>query len=293
MLDVAINHIDELKTQMNSIWFKDKYKFYNNDLYYSDFRVDEDTWNRHQFVSLNKEGKVIGYIGYAVTRATHSCSNLAIINFSDDKMTFGRDLGQALTDIFEKFKFNKLNFEVVVGNPIEKSYDKMIAKYGGRVVGTYVNETKLIDGEYYPVKLYEILRENYMLNAHSEIHDKKIPYVYNCNKKILYPPKNFITYNIITDENDKYKNEVQVDECLANEIEELWAMGIKTTGCCCGHGLALGFIEITDECIEQMEKLGYVHYIYDNNCGGVERKDAFVPKTYGHIHNGYSHGFLG
>ena len=111
MLDVAINHIDELKTQMNSIWFKDKYKFYNNDLYYSDFRVDEDTWNRHQFVSLNKEGKVIGYICYAVTRATHSCSNLAIINFSDDKMTFGRDLGQALTDIFEKFKFNKLNFD--------------------------------------------------------------------------------------------------------------------------------------------------------------------------------------
>lgn len=132
-----------------------------------------------------------------------------------------------------------------------------------------------------------------MLNAHPKTHDKRVPYVYNCKKKILYPPKNFITYNIITDEKDKYKNEVQVDECLANEIEELWRKGIKTTGCCCGHGYTLGFIEVTDESIKDMEKLGYAHYIYPVNCGGYERKDAFIPKTYGHIYNGYSHGFLG
>lgn len=117
-------------------------------------------------------------------------------------------------------------------------------------------------------------------------------YVYNCGKKILQPPKNFITYNFITDENDKYKNDVQVDECLAEEIENLWSEGIKTTGCC-GHGFALGYICVTDDCIEKMKELGYVHYIYPSNCGGTERKDAFIPKTYGHIYNGYSHGFLG
>lgn len=293
MLDIAINHIEELKQKMNSIWFDEKYKFYNNDLYYSDFKVDDDTWNRHQFVSLDKNGCVIGYIGYSVSRQTHSCSNLAIINFSDNKMIFGTDLGQALKDIFEKFKFKKLNFKVVIGNPIEKSYDKMINKYGGRVVGIYSDETKLIDGEYYPVKLYEILRENYMMNAHLEFYNKDIPYVYNCSKKILYPPKNFITYNIITDDNEIYKKEVQVDECLADEIKELWSKGIKTCGCCCGHGFALGFIEVTYDCIKDMENMGYVHYIYPINCGGTERKDAFIPKSYGHIHNGYSHGVLG
>lgn len=293
MLDIAINHIEELKQKMNSIWFDEKYKFYNNDLYYSDFKVDDDTWNRHQFVSLDKNGCVIGYIGYSVSRQTHSCSNLAIINFSDNKMIFGIDLGQALKDIFEKFKFKKLNFEVVIGNLVEKSYDKMINKYGGRVVGIYSDETKLIDGEYYPVKLYEILRENYMMNAHPEFYNKDIPYVYNCSKKILYPPKNFITYNIITDDNEIYKKEVQVDECLADEIKELWSKGIKTCGCCCGHGFALGFIEVTYDCIKDMENMGYVHYIYPIDCGGTERKDAFIPKSYGHIHNGYSHGVLG
>ena len=132
-----------------------------------------------------------------------------------------------------------------------------------------------------------------LINEHSEVLKENIQHIYNCNKKILYPPKNFITYNIITDENDKYKDEVQVDECLANEIEELWNKGIKTTGCCCGHGFALGFIEVVDKCIEEMEKLGYVHYIYPTNAGGIDRKDAFIPKTYGHTYNGYSQGFLG
>ena len=49
----------------------------------------------------------IGYISYAVSRQTYSCNSLAIINFTDNKSVFGMDLGQALTDIFEKFKFRK------------------------------------------------------------------------------------------------------------------------------------------------------------------------------------------
>ncbi len=87
---------------------------------------------------------------------------LGVINFSDNKIVFGMDLGQALNDIFEKYKFRKLKFSVFIGNPIEKSYDKMIEKYGGRIVGYYKEETRLIDGEYYDEKLYEITREEYL-----------------------------------------------------------------------------------------------------------------------------------
>ena len=42
-----------------------------------------------------------------------------------------------------------------------------------------------------------------------------------------------------------------------------------------------------------MEKLGYIHYIYQSDFGGIERKDAFIPKSYGHTYEGYSNGFLG
>lgn len=84
------------------------------------------------------------------------------MNFIDDKMTFGMDLGQVLQDIFEKYNFRKLDFCVVVGNPIEKSYDKMVKKYNGRIVGTFKDDVKLIDNKYYDIKYYEVTKENYM-----------------------------------------------------------------------------------------------------------------------------------
>ena len=88
--------------------------------------------------------------------------NLNIINFeAEPSMTFAMDLGRALTDIFEKYNFRKLNFYVIVGNPAEKAYDKMIKKYGGRVVGYRRENTRLFDGKYYDEKLYEVMRDDY------------------------------------------------------------------------------------------------------------------------------------
>ena len=72
MLDIAINHIDELKKKYNSIWFQEKYKFYNYDMWFNNVEVDNNTWNRHQFVSVNKDGEIIGYIAYQVERQTHN-----------------------------------------------------------------------------------------------------------------------------------------------------------------------------------------------------------------------------
>ena len=57
MLDIAINHVDELKEKMTGTWFQEKYKFYNYDEYYRDLNIEDETWNAHQFVSLDKEGK--------------------------------------------------------------------------------------------------------------------------------------------------------------------------------------------------------------------------------------------
>lgn len=160
MLEPAIKYRDQLENVQYNIWFKDKYKYFNSGTYYGAIQIDDNTWNKHQFVSV-LNGNVIGYIEYEISREENHVSSLAIINFTDNHIVFGRDLAQALKDIFEKYKFRKLNFGVVVGNPIEKSYDKMIKKYGGRIIGTYKENCKLIDGEYYDEKYYEILASEY------------------------------------------------------------------------------------------------------------------------------------
>lgn len=162
MLDIALKYTDELKKLYINTWYNEKYKYYNYRSFYELPKFDESTWDGHDFVSLNKKGEVIGAIGYSIDRPTDSVCGLGILNFTDDKLTFGRDVLQAVKDIFEKYNFRKMRCCVVIGNPIEKTYDRLIAKYGGRIVGIEREETKLSDNKFYDVKRYEILREDYM-----------------------------------------------------------------------------------------------------------------------------------
>jgi RimJ/RimL family protein N-acetyltransferase len=96
---------------------------------------------------------------------------LWIINFSDNKIVFGNDVRIAMDEIFTKYNFRKLTFSVVIGNPIEKQYDKLISKYGGRVVGTYKENVKLMDNRYYDEKYYEIFREDYLRQKNEFLGD--------------------------------------------------------------------------------------------------------------------------
>lgn len=164
MLDLALNHKEELQKKFRSTWFSEKYKFWNCANYYGDRQLADSTWNDHQFVSINIDREVIGYIGYWIDREDDLIEGLNIINFTENKVTFGIDVGNAIRDIFEKFHFRKLNFTVVVGNPIESTYDRMVEKYHGRIVGVQKKHVRLFDGQFYDKKLYEILLEDY-LNA--------------------------------------------------------------------------------------------------------------------------------
>lgn len=134
------------------------------------------------------------------------------------------------------------------------------------------------DTEYWAKEIYETYLNNIIL-------EKSITRSYNCKTITLTPPKDFIYKNVQSDDEPKYKNyPISIDSCIADEIQELWDKDIRTTGCCCGHGINLGFIQVENEDIPKMEAMGYEHYLYSNKFGGVARKDGFIPKT-GYKHN--------
>lgn len=162
MLDFAIKYKEKLQSMFVDTWYKEKYKYYQYANYCNIPEFKDNTWEFHDFVSLDGKGNIIGNFYYRVDRTTENVSNLGIINFGGNEAIFAKDLLQVVRDIFEKFNFNKLSFSVVIGNPAEKGYDKLIQKYNGRIVGIKEKETKLFDGKYYDVKLYEILKENYL-----------------------------------------------------------------------------------------------------------------------------------
>lgn len=171
MLDIAINHKDRLIERMRETWFQEKYKFWNNANYYEEQGIAESTWVDHQFVSLDSKGDVIGYIGCKIDRSNDYVYCLNIINFTDNKAVFGMDAGKVLKDIFEKFHFRKLCFSVIIGNPIEKTYDKLVERYGGRICGYQREHTHLIDGQFYDEKLYEILAKDYFEKKRMKNHE--------------------------------------------------------------------------------------------------------------------------
>jgi len=106
----------------------------------------------------------------------------------------------------------------------------------------------------------------------------------NCNNIEIGSYNNQICIDIPSHMED-YKNYrlsnglkpvICIDNCILKEIQYLWNLGIKTTGCCCGHNKLDGFIGVVNEDVSKMKQLGYevrVNEIRPND------EDSFHPKS--------------
>lgn len=163
MLDSAFKYKEELNKLFIDIWYDEKYKYYYACTSRAGYEIPEEgDWHGRQFVSLDSNGEIIGFIAYDINRTTEVVSEFGAINFTDNKITFAKDLAQVIDDVFCKFNHPKLEWSVVVGNPVEPNYDKMCKKYGGNIVGVFHKHYKLIDNKYYDEKMYELFREDYI-----------------------------------------------------------------------------------------------------------------------------------
>lgn len=162
MLDLAMEYEESIQKAFRKTWLNDKYKFFNYAPSYGKIYLDNTTHMEHAFVSMDKDENVIGFIRYSINRDTHAAIDLIIINFGGNDLIFAKDLLVTIKDIFEKFNFNKLNFSVIIGNPVEKHYDRLIERFGGRVIGISKDDVKLHDGKIYDRKLYEISYDEYV-----------------------------------------------------------------------------------------------------------------------------------
>ena len=164
MLELAYANQQELTKKFLEISFVDKYKYFDftNFINY-ELNLSKDSWSSLEYVS-KKDNEIIGYLRASINRSAGFVSSLGVANFGDKNIEFAKDFYRFLEDLFMKFDFYKIRFDVVIGNPAEKMYDRFIKRYGGRIIGTYIKDTKLWTGEYCDVKSYEIFKENYKEN---------------------------------------------------------------------------------------------------------------------------------
>ena len=109
---------------------------------------------------------------------------------------------------------------------------------------------------------------------------------YNCAYNIMLP---YLVKDPTEPEAAPQPKYIAVDKCLLPEILRLWEAGIKTTGCCCGHGRAdMAFIGVRPEYIDRMKEMGYK--VAFNSCRPGD-EDSFIPMTkleYGDADRGFN-----
>lgn len=167
MLDLAINHAPELQAKYRATIFDERYKYYRRTPggeYY--IPIADNSHDAVQFVSLD-ETEVIGYFSVKVNRLTQTGYDLEAIHFSSKQSPiFTQDIYNFFSALYLTFGLNRLTWSVVVGNPAERFYDRLVDNFGMRIVGTFKDEVMLYDGQLYDLKYYEYFKDDFLKCTH-------------------------------------------------------------------------------------------------------------------------------
>ncbi len=162
MLDNAFKYEDIIKAKFFDTWYDPKYQYYYGYPCHEPYSLPKGDGSCRTFVSLNKDKDVVGLLSYGTDHQVNRAYNFGAINFTGDIFTFAADLSQMIDDIFVKFGMNKMEFNVVCGNPAEKHYDRLVEKIGGRILCIRKDTAKLMDGTIVNDKMYEVMRKDYL-----------------------------------------------------------------------------------------------------------------------------------
>lgn len=128
----------------------------------------------HQLASIDADKNLLGFIGYTIYSETRLATNFGAVNFSDNKLVFGRDLVTAVSECFTRWGLETVEFLVIKGNPIERSYDNLCERFGGQILCTRHNRAIDTEGNLCDEKLYEITRKNFLKEVSKHAHRRQI-----------------------------------------------------------------------------------------------------------------------
>ena len=159
MLKIALSFKDELNKLFLENYLKEEYKYYLLSTFIDKelFNDKEFGWGRSSFVSVDDKNKILGFLSFTEEIRVCSISNISIINFIKSNI-FNLDLFKFFKYMYNLNNIQKISWNVIIGNPVEKKYDRICKRYNGYIVGIQKREVMLNDRKLYDKKLYEILK---------------------------------------------------------------------------------------------------------------------------------------
>lgn len=159
MLRPAQLYKEELLKKHYEQWYRPETNYYSG-LCNWEIKIDESNEYRRQFVSVDKNNKVIGYIVYNVEWTTRSASSFGMISYEKGNLEFVRDLHKTVYDLFLVENFNRVEWWCFTDNPAARGYKNFIKRFGGRIAGTLHKSCMFSDGTLHDSYIFEILKED-------------------------------------------------------------------------------------------------------------------------------------
>jgi hypothetical protein len=162
LLAPATLHEDQLTRQYKEAVCDDHFKFYMGTSYRNyNLEIQRNDWNVIQRVSIDKGGKLIGFMSASIDRESRVVGSFGILNFTKKtNIIWSMDIVKFIRELRDQYDASKFEFVGFVGSDAERMYRRFIEKHGGNIAGTLRRTALLIDGNYYDSTLFEIMRED-------------------------------------------------------------------------------------------------------------------------------------
>lgn len=110
--------------------------------------------SQFQYAIVDKNEKLIGYLGYSVDWYASIAYNFGLFSFDRGNILVGRDVYKKLNELVNRF--HRVEWRAISGNPACRSYDRFIEKHNGN---KHVLKDAIRDrtGNYHDDIIYEIV----------------------------------------------------------------------------------------------------------------------------------------
>lgn len=159
MLKPAILYKDEIQKAMAERYYTEDMMFYTGDNGSYNIDINDNSMQGDfRYASVDKDGSLVGYIGYSVDFYGSCAYNFGIISFQKGNLVLPSDLRTVMDTLLNVIRIHRIEWRAVSGNPACRAYDRFCHKHGGSKLVLH-DVFKDATGRYRNSYIYEIIQK--------------------------------------------------------------------------------------------------------------------------------------
>ena len=133
MIKPAILYKEEIERKFKEFYYSDDFMYYTGTNESFSIEVTDNCSDyKYEFAVLSdKDEHLIGYISYTIDWYSSVANRFGIFSFDRGNPIMGKEVTKIISRLIEEYKLHKIEWRMISGNPVQKSYDALCKKYNG------------------------------------------------------------------------------------------------------------------------------------------------------------------